>query len=158
MKKAIALFVSLAVSVCAFSQTINLSPLNFGDTYKLHTYYNDFVEVAEIPVITRTEKPINQYIKYVDFLSPYNFNNLSATKNWIHLDLDDVTGQYYALSKDEKGRIWVVYTILRESSLVCILDTTISKPEDAVGDYWVSWQLIEGTRDVYPILHKDAAP
>ena len=152
MKKIIALFVSLAVSVCVFSQTINLSPLNFGDTYKLHTGYSGFVEVAEIPVITRTEKP-----RY-NFLSPYSFTNLSATRNWIHLDLDNVTGSNYALSKDEKGRIWVVYTILRESSLLRILDTKISKPEDAVGDYWVSWQLIEGTRDVYPILHKDATP
>ncbi|MCH5291429.1 MAG: hypothetical protein J1D88_06725 [Treponema sp.] len=63
----------------------------------------------------------------------------------------------FSLSKDSAGNVWIVYKLYSSATpqLYAMLDRDINTIEDLVGDYWVSWKLIDGTKDIYPVLHKE---
>lgn len=63
----------------------------------------------------------------------------------------------YSLSKDSAGNVWIVKSSYGSKTpvLYALLDCDVNTIEDLVGDYWVSWKLIDGTKDIYPVLHKE---
>lgn len=153
MKRFVVLCFVLVSALLANAQTIQLSPLNLGGNYIQHIDHDKTVTVSKVPEWWRTSKPY--------FISKrfWNFAFITEDLNWIEIEAKDFSSDsYYSLSKDSAGNVWIVYTSPYRSTnpqLFAILDCDIKTIEDVVGDYWVSWKLIEGTRDIYPVLHKE---
>ncbi len=80
-------------------------------------------------------------------------SSTTEDNNWVNLK--DCLDKYRSLSSDSEGNIWVIETFLGESTPLFILNKKISSPEDANGVYWVSWKLIPGTKDIYPVLNPE---
>ena len=109
--------------------------------------------MSKVPEWRRTAKPWPWISKGL-----WGFEYIKENDNWIKIEAKDFSSDsYYSLSKDSSGNVWIVYTSYRSTKpqLFAILDCDIKTIEDVVGDYWVSWKLIEGTRDIYPVLHKE---
>ena len=153
MKKIIVLCFVLVGAFLASAQTIQLSPLNLDGDYIQHIDKGKTVPVSKVPEWRRTAKPWPWISKGL-----WGFEHIEENDNWIEIKANDFSSDsYYSLSKDSSGNVWIVYTSYRSTSpqLFAILDCDIKTIEDVVGDYWVSWKLIDGTRDIYPILHKE---
>ena len=148
MKKIIVLCFVLVGAFLANAQTIQLSPLNLDGDYIQHIDKGKTVPVSKVPKWYRTAKP---WISK----SLWTFEYINENDNWIEIKAKDFSSDsYYSLSKDSAGNVWIVYRSTNPQ-LFAILDCDIKTIEDVVGDYWVSWKLIEGTRDIYPVLHKE---
>ena len=151
MKKIIVLCFVLVGTFLASAQTIQLSPLNLDGNYIQHLGHDKTVTVSKVPKWYRTAKP---WISK----SLLTFNYIEENNNWIEIKAKDFSSDsYYSISKDSAGNVWIVYTPYRSTNpqLFAILDCDIKTIEDVVGDYWVSWKLIDGTRNIYPVLHKE---
>ena len=152
MKRLVALFL---VAVCAFfanAQTIQLTPMELGGSYVQHINGDKTITVSKVPEWKRTAKP--SYI----FHSLYNLSYLEEHKNWVKIEANDFSStSSYSLSKDSAGNVWIVYKPYSSAplQLYAMLDRDINTIEDLVGNYWVSWKLIDGTKDIYPVLHKE---
>lgn len=152
MKKIIVLCFVLVGAFLASAQTIQLSPLNLDGNYIQHLDHDKTVTVSKVPKWYRTSKP------WIGINGLWGFEYIKENDNWIKIEAKDFSSDsYYSLSKDSAGNVWIVYTSYRSTKpqLFAILDCDIKTIEDVVGDYWVSWKLIEGTRDIYPVLHKE---
>ena len=152
MKKIIVLCFVLVGAFLASAQTIQLSPLNLDGNYIQHLDHDKTVTVSKVPKWYRTSKP------WDGGHGLWMFKYITEDYNWIKIEARDFSSDsYYSLSKDSSGNVWIVYTSYRSANpqLFAILDCDIKTIEDVVGDYWVSWKLIEGTRDIYPVLHKE---
>ena len=152
MKRLVALCL---VAVCAFfanAQTIQLTPMELGGSYVQHINGDKTITVSKVPEWKRTAKP--SYI----FHSLYNLSYLEEHKNWVKIEANDFSStSSYSLSKDSAGNVWIVKKSYSSAplQLYAMLDRDINTIEDLVGDYWVSWKLIDGTKDIYPVLHKE---
>ena len=151
MKRFVVLCFVLVGALLANAQTIQLSSLNLGGSYIQHIDHDKTVTVSKVPEWKRTTKP--------DFISGrlFLFEYIREDNNWIEIKANDFSSDsYFSFSKDSAENVWIVYTSYRSTNpqLFAILDCDIKTIEDVVGDYWVSWKLIEGTRDIYPVLHK----
>lgn len=152
MKKIIVLCFVLVGALLANAQMIQLSSLNLDGNYIQHLDHDKTVTVSKVPKWYRTSKP------WDGGQGLWLFKYITEDYNWIKIEARDFSSDsYYSLSKDSSGNVWIVYTSYRSTSpqLFAILDCDIKTIEDVVGDYWVSWKLIDGTRDIYPILHKE---
>lgn len=152
MKRFVVLCFVLVGAFLTNAQTIQLSPLNLGGTYIQHIKGDETVTVSKVPEWKRTAK--SYFVGSSLLLLEY----IEEDRNWIEITVKDFSSDgYYSLSKDSAGNVWIVYTPYSSVNpqLFAILDCDIKTIEDVVGDYWVSWKLIEGTRDIYPILHKE---
>lgn len=155
MKRFIVVCFMLVGAFLANAQTIQLSPLKLGGNYIQHIGGDETLTVSKVPGWRRTSKPPYR-------LSVYDLSMLryiEEDSNWIEIKAKDFSSDGdYSLSRDSVGYVWIVYTSPYRSAspqLFAILDCDIKTIEDVVGDYWVSWKLIEGTRDIYPVLHKE---
>lgn len=160
MKRFVVVCFVLVGAFLANAQTIQLSPLKLGGSYIQHIRKDGTVTVSKVPEWKRTAKP--SYRLGVHDLSALGY--IEEDSNWIEIKVKDFStssvGNYYSLSKDSAGNVWIVYTPYSIANphppqLFAMLDCDIKTIEDVVGDYWVSWKLIEGTRDIYPVLHKE---
>ena len=148
------LFVSCLVLLSALlanAQTIQLTPMELGGSYVQHINGDNTITVSKVPEWKRTAKP-NIYHSF------YTLSYLEEHKNWVKIEAIDFSStSSYSLSKDSSGNVWIVYKLLGStaSQLYAILDSDVNTIEDLVGDYWVSWKLIDGTKDIYPVLHKE---
>lgn len=144
MKKFV--FVLCLVFGCsfAFAQTFTFTPMTF-DSYKLHKGSSTVVEVSSVPNWSPSRKP---YVMYSMVSSSTTEEN-----NWVNLK--DCLDEYHSLSSDGDGNIWVIENFLGKSTPLFILNKKISSPEDVNGVYWVSWKLIPGTKDIYPVLNPE---
>ena len=155
MKKIIVLCFVLVGAFLASAQTIQLSPLNLDGNYIQHLDHDKTVTVSKVPKWYRTSKP------WIGINGLWGFEYIKENDNWIKIEAKDFSSDsYYSLSKDSAGNVWIVYTSYRSTNpqlfaILDCLDCDIKTIEDVVGDYWVSWKLIEGTRDIYPVLHKE---
>lgn len=145
MKKLV--FVVLILSAVfgdVFAQTFTFTPMTF-DSYKLHKGSSTVVEVSSVPNWSPSKKPsylrstVNSYITEED--------------NWVNLK--DCLDKYHSLSSDSEGNIWVIENYGSTPKPLFILNKKISSPEDVNGGYWVSWKLISGTKDIYPVLNPE---
>ena len=149
------LFVSCLVLLSALlanAQTIQLTPMELGGNYVQHIEGDRTITVSKVPEWKRTAKPSS-------FHSFYNLSYLEEHKNWVEIEARYFSStSSYSLSKDSAGNVWIVYKPYYSSAapqLYAMLDCDIKTAEDLVGDYWVSWKLIDGTKDIYPVLHKE---
>ena len=152
MKRLVALCLVLAGVFFANAQTIQLTPLELGGSYVQHINGDKTVTVSKVPDWKRTAKP--SYIVYTLIL----FGIIEEGKNWIQIEANDFSSSSsYSLSKDSAGNVWIVKSSYSSKTpvLFAMLDCDIKTIEDLVGDYWVSWKLIDGTKDIYPVLHKE---
>lgn len=152
MKRFVMLCVVLVSAFLANAQTIQLSPLKLGGSYIQHIKGDKTVTVSKIPEWKRSAKP------YLGGNGLWSFEYIEEDRNWIEIKAKDFSsGGNYSLSRDSARNVWIVYTPYSYANpqLFAILDCDIKTIEDVVGDYWVSWKLIEGTRDIYPVLHKE---
>ncbi|MDE5580832.1 MAG: hypothetical protein K2I95_05365 [Treponemataceae bacterium] len=140
-------FVVLVLSAVfgdVFAQTFTFTPMTF-DSYKLHKDSGTIVEVSSVPNWSPSKKPyimrssVNSYITEED--------------NWVNLK--DCVDEYHSLSSDSEGNIWVIKKYGSNPTPLFIINKKISSPEDANGVYWVSWKLIPGTKDIYPVLNPE---
>ena len=153
MKRLLALCL---VAVCAFfanAQTIQLTPMELGGSYVQHIDGDNTITVSKVPEWRRTAKPSKIYSTF------RSLSYLEEHKNWVEIEARDFSSDSsYSLSKDSAGNVWIVYKPYYSSAapqLYALLDSDINTIEDLVGDYWVSWKLIDGTKDIYPVLHKE---
>ena len=149
------------VAVCAFfanAQTIQLTPLELGGSYVQHIG-DKTVTVSKVPDWKKTAKS-----KFSDGYSLSSFMYSGFVKedsNWVKIKVEDFASgdsiYSFSLSKDSSGNVWIVYKLLGSTApqLYAMLDCDINTIEDLVGSYWVSWKLIDGTKDIYPVLHKE---
>lgn len=147
MKKLV--FVVLILSAVfgdVFAQTFTFTPMTF-DSYKLHKSEYTVVEVSSVPNWSPSKKPsyLHSTVNSLILIEEEN--------NW--LNLKDCLDEYHSLSSDNDGNIWVITTVWGKSTPLCILNKKISFPEDVNGVYWVSWKLIPGTKDIYPVLNPE---
>ena len=148
------LFVSCLVAVCALfanAQTIQLTPMELGGSYVQHINGDNTITVSKVPEWKRTAK---SYI-YDSFRG---LSYLKEHENWVKIEASDFSStSSYSLSKDSAGNVWIVYKPYSSATpqLYALLDRDINTIEDLVGSYWVSWKLIDGTKDIYPVLHKE---
>ena len=153
MKKFIfGLVLVLAGAFFANAQTIQLTPLELGGNYVQHIEGDKTITVSKVPEWKRTAKPSHIY---------YSFLTLSILKeheNWVKIEASYFSSDSsYSLSKDSAGNVWIVKSSYSSKTpvLYAILDSDVNTIEDLVGNYWVSWKLIDGTKDIYPVLHKE---
>ena len=155
MKRLVALCLIAVCALFANAQTIQLTPLELGGSYVQHIDGDKTITVSKVPDWKRTAKP--SYI-------PSGLASLSASflvnenKNWLKIKAEDFSSSSsYSLSKDSVGNVWIVRSSYSSKTpvLFAILDSDIKTIEDLVGDYWVSWKLIDGTKDIYLVLHKE---
>ena len=151
MKRLVALCLVLAGALIANAQTIQLTPLELGGDYVQHIDGDKTVTVSKVPEWTRTAKSF-----------PWSLSSLSMyvkkDSNWVKIEAENFSSNgQFSLSKDSAGNVWIVYKpySFAASQLYAMLDCDIKTIEDLVGDYWVSWKLIDGTKDIYPVLHKE---
>ena len=148
------LFVSCLVLLSAFfsnAQTIQLTPMELGGSYVQHIDGDKTITVSKVPEWKRTAKP-----SY--FHSFYTLSILKEHENWVKIEARDFSStSSYSLSKDSAGNVWIVYKPYSSATpqLYALLDCDVNTIEDLVGNYWVSWKLIDGTKDIYPVLHKE---
>ena len=151
MKRLLALCLVAVCALFANAQTIQLTPLELGGSYVQHINGDKTITVSKVPEWKRTAKP-----SY--FHSFYNLSYLEEHKNWVEIEARDFSStSSYSLSKDSAGNVWIVYKPYSSATpqLYAMLDRDINTIEDLVGSYWVSWKLIDGTKDIYPVLHKE---
>ncbi|MDE7227511.1 MAG: hypothetical protein K2N31_04240 [Treponemataceae bacterium] len=148
MKKLVFVVLILsAVFGTVFAQTFTFTPMTF-DSYKLHKGSSTVVEVSAVPNWSPSKKPYD-----VRLMNSTVGSSTTEDNNWVNLK--DCLDKYRSLSSDSEGNIWVIETFLGESTPLFILNKKISSPEDANGVYWVSWKLIPGTKDIYPVLNPE---
>lgn len=151
MKRLLALCL---VAVCAFfanAQTIQLTPLELGGNYVQHIEGDRTITVSKVPEWKHTAK--SSYVRPISFIE-----NTKENENWVKIEANDFSStSSYSLSKDSAGNVWIVKKSYSSAplQLYAMLDCDIKTAEDVVGDYWVSWKLIDGTKDIYPVLHKE---
>lgn len=146
MKKLV-FVVSLILSAVfgnVFAQTFTFTPMTF-DSYKLHKDSSTVVEVSAVPNWSPSKK--------TTYLHSTVNSSITEEDNWVNLK--DCVDKYHFLSSDNDGNIWVIENFLGKSTPLYILNKKISSPEDANGVYWVSWKLIPGTKDIYPVLNPE---
>lgn len=136
-------FFTFVVGIC-FAQTITFTPMTF-DGYKLHKSEYTVVEVSSVPNWSPSKKQL--------YLHSLVHSSITEENNWVNLK--DCLDKYHSLSSDSEGNIWVITTVWGKSTPLCILNKKISSPEDVNGVYWVSWKLIPGTKDIYPVLNPE---
>ena len=147
------LFVSCLVLLSALlanAQTIQLTPMELGGSYVQHINGDNTITVSKVPEWKRTVK---SYANSLGFLESIKEND-----NWVKIEANDFSStSRYSLSKDSAGNVWLVKKSYSSTTpqLYAMLDRDINTIEDLVGDYWVSWKLIDGTKDIYPVLHKE---
>lgn len=157
MKRFVVVCFVLVGAFLANAQTIQLSPLKLGGSYIQHIRGDETLTVSKVPEWRRTAK--SPYRLDVYDLSALGY--IEKDSNWIEIKAKDFSSDgEYSLSKDSAGNVWIVYTPYSIANphppqLFAMLDCDIKTIEDVVGDYWVSWKLIEGTRDIYPVLRKE---
>ena len=152
MKRLVALCLVLAGAFFANAQTIQLTPLELGGDYVQHINGDKTVTVSKVPEWRRTAKPSLIYN------TCYSLSILKEYENWIKIEARDFSSDsLYSLSKDSAGNVWIVYKSYSSATpqLYALLDCDVNTIEDLVGSYWVSWKLIDGTKDIYPVLHKE---
>lgn len=152
MKRLVALCLVAVCALFANAQTIQLTPLELGGSYVQHIKGDDTITVSKVPEWKRTAKP--SYI----FYSFRSLSYLEEHKNWVKIEASDFSSDSsYSLSKDSAGNVWIVFKFYSFATpqLYAMLDRDINTIEDLVGSYWVSWKLIDGTKDIYPVLHKE---
>ena len=148
-KKLIAVCLAFAGARFANAQTIQLTPLDFGDTYEQHIDGERTISVSKIPEWSRTEKTSTWWLS--------SLSHTTENSNWIKIEATDFSSDsLYSLSKDSQENMWIVKSLQTSETpaLYAMLDCEINTIEDVIGDYWVSWKVIEGSKDIYPVLHK----
>lgn len=141
-------FLTFVVGVC-FAQTIELTPMTF-DGYKLHKGIVTVLDVTSVP----DWKPSK--IRHEDWRkTPASVSDVTENDNWIKFEECFIDNNQHTLSKDKQGNIWVVYRGFNMQVPCFIFNKTISKPEDVIGVYWVSWKLIPESKDIYPVLNPE---
>ena len=151
MKRLVALCLVAVCALFANAQMIQLTPMELGGSYVQHIDGDKTIAVSKVPEWKRTAKP---YI----YGGLQNLSTLKEHKNWVEIKASDFSStSLYSLSKDSAGNVWIVYKLYSSATpqLYAMLDRDINTIEDLVGDYWVSWKLIDGTKDIYPVLHKE---
>lgn len=159
MKKFIfGLVLVLAGTLIANAQTIQLTPMELGGSYVQHIG-DKTVTVSKVPEWKKIAKPVygNGHS-----LSSFMYSGfVKEDSNWVKIKAEDFASgdsiYSFSLSKDSSGNVWIVYKLLGSTApqLYALLDCDINTIEDLVGSYWVSWKLIDGTKDIYPVLHKE---
>ena len=152
MKRLLALCLVAVCALFANAQTIQLTPLELGGSYVQHINGDDTITVSKVPEWKRTAKPSYIYHSF------YTLSYLEEHKNWVEIRASDFSStSSYSLSKDSAGNVWIVKKSYSSKTpvLYALLDCDINTIEDLVGNYWVSWKLIDGTKDIYPVLHKE---
>ena len=152
MKRLVALCLVLAGAFFANAQTIQLTPLELGGDYVQHINGDKTVTVSKVPEWTRSKKSFPNSLSGLSMF-------VKKDSNWVEIEAEDFSSNgQYSLSKDSAGNVWIVRNPGWGSLtpvLYAMLDCDIKTIEDLVGDYWVSWKLIDGTKDIYPVLHKE---
>ena len=154
MKRLLALCLVAVCALFANAQTIQLTPLELGGSYVQHINGDNTITVSKVPDWKRTAKP-GYVIEGISFLSSSVVNE---NTNWLKIKANDFSStSSYSLSKDSEGNVWIVKKSYSSTTpqLYAMLDRDINTIEDLVGSYWVSWKLIDGTKDIYPVLHKE---
>ena len=155
MKRLVALCLVLAGALIANAQTIQLTPLELGGSYVQHIG-DKTVTVSKVPEWKRTAKS--------KFSDGYSLSSLTFSlfvkenDNWVKIETSTFSSDgNFSLSKDSAGNVWIVYKPYSSATpqLYALLDCDVNTIEDLVGSYWVSWKLIDGTKDIYPVLHKE---
>lgn len=138
--------------------TLTLTPLSTGG-YVQHFDVDKTANVSMIPEWVKTKKP-----SYSSMWQPYMMSMVRQDSNWVKLNAESFAkGSVFgecSVSKDDAGRLWVLYrkTSSKSPVLLALIDLdagSINTLDDVFGEYWVSWKLIDGTKDIYPILHKE---
>ena len=140
-------FVTLILSAVfgdVFAQTFTFTPMTF-DSYKLHKGSFTVVEVSAVPNWSPSKKP------YVMLSTVCSFT--TEDNNWV--SLKDCVDEDHFLSSDNDGNIWLIGKYGSNPTPLFIINKKISSPEDTNGVYWVSWKLIPGTKDIYPVLNPE---
>ena len=155
MKRLLALCLVLLCALFANAQTIQLTPMELGGSYVQHINGDNTITVSKVPDWKRTAKP--SYIPS-GLASLLSSSVVNENTNWLKIKANDFSStSSYSLSKDSAGNVWIVYKPYSSATpqLYAMLDRDINTIEDLVGSYWVSWKLIDGTKDIYPVLHKE---
>ena len=150
MKRLVALCLVAVGVFFVNAQTIQLTPLELGGSYVQHIDGDKTVTVSKVPEWKRTVKSYAKPLGLLEFIK--------ENGNWVKIEANNFSSSSsYSLSKDSAGNVWVVKSSYSSKMpvLFAILDCDIKTIEDLVGDYWVSWKLIDGTKDIYPVLHKE---
>ena len=150
MKRLLALCLVAVCALFANAQTIQLTPLELGGSYVQHIDGDKTITVSKVPEWKRTVKSYANSLGFLEYIK--------ENDNWVKIEAKDFSStSSYSLSKDSAGNVWIVYKPYSSATpqLYAILDSDINTIEDLVGSYWVSWKLIDGTKDIYPVLHKE---
>lgn len=150
MKRLLALCLVAVCALFANAQTIQLTPLELGGSYVQHIDGDKTITVSKVPEWKRTVKSYANSLGFLEYIK--------ENDNWVKIEAKDFSStSSYSLSKDSAGNVWIVKKSYSSTTpqLYAMLDRDINTIEDLVGSYWVSWKLIDGTKDIYPVLHKE---
>ena len=150
MKRLLALCLVAVSALFANAQTIQLTPMELGGSYVQHINGDKTITVSKVPEWKRTVKSYARSFELLEYLK--------ENDNWVKIEANDFSStSSYSLSKDSAGNVWLIKKSYSSATpqLYAMLDRDINTIEDLVGDYWVSWKLIDGTKDIYPVLHKE---
>ena len=149
MKRLVALCLVAVCALFANAQTIQLTPMELGGSYVQHINGDKTITVSKVPEWKRTVK------SYANSLGLFEY--LKENDNWVKIETNNFSStSSYSLSKDSAGNVWIVKSYSSTTpQLFAMLDCDINTLEDLVGDYWVSWKLIDGTKYIYTVLHKE---
>ena len=150
MKRLVALCLVAVCALFANAQTIQLTPLELGGSYVQHIDGDKTITVSKVPEWKRTVKSYANSLGFLEYIK--------ENDNWVKIEAKDFSStSSYSLSKDSAGNVWIVKKSYSSTTpqLYAMLDRDINTIEDLVGSYWVSWKLIDGTKDIYPVLHKE---
>lgn len=150
MKRLLALCLVAVCVLFANAQTIQLTPMELGGSYVQHIDGDKTITVSKVPEWKRTVKSYANSLGFLEYIK--------ENDNWVKIEAKDFSStSSYSLSKDSAGNVWIVKKSYSSATpqLYAMLDRDINTIEDLVGSYWVSWKLIDGTKDIYPVLHKE---
>ena len=150
MKRLLALCLVAVCALFANAQTIQLTPLELGGSYVQHIDGDKTITVSKVPEWKRTVKSYANSLGFLEYIK--------ENDNWVKIEAKDFSStSSYSLSKDSARNVWIVKKSYSSTTpqLYAMLDRDINTIEDLVGSYWVSWKLIDGTKDIYPVLHKE---
>ena len=150
MKRLLALCLVTVCVLFANAQTIQLTPMELGGSYVQHIDGDKTITVSKVPEWKRTVKSYANSLGFLEYIK--------ENDNWVKIEAKDFSStSSYSLSKDSAGNVWIVKKSYSSTTpqLYAMLDRDINTIEDLVGSYWVSWKLIDGTKDIYPVLHKE---